>query len=201
VTSGHVFVAASGFGKRVIPRASPYRFLVEGENILLIEVDDDPAVAIRPELTAMEAGRSAAHVADVIAGPAWTAWWLETNLYRVPIPEAWVAHVTGEITPSTFDLVGPDGSLIFIQVPRRVPPLERMVAPDQEMFEQGAYLTHSWVGVRYIEGGRVYIQRHAVVRIRDFTAIVTLQTPADTFSRVMNVHEFVTESLQSDPPA
>ena len=195
MTSEHVFVAASGFGKRVIPNAAPYRLSLESGSRLIVGVGDRTA-RIAPEQSVTAACATAADVADVTAGPDWPARWLETHPYRVPLPEGWTAYISGQAGPAVFDLVGPHDSLIFVQTPRRVPPLDQMVAPGQEQIGRGSFATSDWVDCKYTEAGIQYVQRHALVRAGEFAAVVTLQSQADAFALAAPIHEFVADSLQ-----
>ena len=195
MTTGHVFVVASGFGKRVIPAAAPFTFRIEDDQTLTVGVAGREAV-IESSRSVMDAASGAADVADVIVGPVWPTWWLETTAYRVPLPLGWTADASGHVDPSVFDLVGPDDGLIYVQVPRRAPPLHEMIARDQEFLEQGSYDAGDWIAVKYSHEGVVYVQRHAVVRGERAAAIVTLQSPVLAFTVAAPTHEYLANALQ-----
>ncbi|HEX7296723.1 MAG TPA: hypothetical protein VF251_13275, partial [Pyrinomonadaceae bacterium] len=108
----------------------------------------------------------------------------------------WTAHASGSADPSVFDLVGPDDSMIYVQVPRRIPPLEQMVADGQELFERGKYAAGDWITVRYTHDGHLYCQRHVVVRKEKLTAVVTLQCRMDSMLLAAPTHEFVANALK-----
>jgi hypothetical protein len=195
VTTGHVFVVASGFGKRVIPSAAPFTLCLRANNVL--------AVGIGHVLALVEADRSVADaagclvdVADVIEGPTSTEWWLETQPYRALMPEGWTAHASGFVDPSAFDLVGPSDSMIFIQTPHFVPALDSMAASGQEMIDRGSFSSGDWASFQYVVEGRPYVQRHAVVDIAGRAAVVTIQSPADVLPLVAAAHQLVAETLQ-----
>ena len=196
MTTGHIFVVASGFGKRVIPKASPFTFRLEGDNTLAVSTGARIAI-VEPDQSVTDAGANAVDVADVTLGPDWPMWWLETHPYVVPIPPGWTAHASGGTDPSVFDLVGPHESMIYVQVPRRVPPLEQMVAPGQELFESGTFAAGDWITVRYTHAGHVYVQRHALVRKEKVTAVVTLQCQMDAILLAAPTHEFVANALKA----
>ena len=193
MTPGHVFVVASGFGKRIIPNAVPFTLRVDGDHKLAIGVGKQFAT-VEPGESVTNAAAEAVGVADVTAGPAWPAWWLETHLYRVPIPVGWTAHASGSTDPSVFDLVGPHDSMIYVQMPRHVLPIDDMVAPGQKVLDRGASAAGEWIAVSYTEGGQGYVQRHTLVRVEAVAAVVTLQCPTEAFSLVAPTHEFVADS-------
>lgn len=195
MTLGHVFVVAAGFGKRVIPKAPPFELALEGDERLVVNMGARVAM-IEPAQSVTEAAAKAVEVADVTAGPAWPRWCLDTHLYRIPLPVGWTAHASGGVEPAVFDLVGPHDSMIYVQIPQRVPPLDAMVAHGQELVERGSFAAGDWVCVRYAHAGESYVQRHAVVNTKWVGAVVTLQCREDALSLVAPTHEFVTNELR-----
>ena len=195
MTTGHVFVVASGFGKRVIPKAPPFTFRLEANHTLAVGMGDLTAT-VGPDQSVADAAAKTADLADVTIGPAWPTWWLETHPYRVPLPAGWTAYASGGSAPSVFDLVGPHESMIFIQVPRRVPALDQMVAPGQELIERGSFAAGDWIAVQYTEAGHVYIQRHVLVCVEKLTAVVTLQCLATAITLVAPTHESLADALR-----
>jgi hypothetical protein len=180
----------------VIPKASPFTFRLEGDQTLAVSTGARIAI-VEPDQSVVEAGANAIDVADVTSGPDWPMWWLETHPYLVPIPVGWTAHASGGTDPSVFDLVGPHDSMIYVQVPRRVPPLEQMVAHGQELFESGTFAAGDWITVRYTHAAQVWAQRHALVRKEKVTAVVTLQCQMDAILLAAPTHEFVVNALKS----
>ena len=143
-----------------------------------------------------EAAANAVDVADVTAGPAWPLWCLDTHVYRIPLPAGWTVHASGGVEPAVFDLVGPHDSMIYVQVPQRVPPLDEMVADGQQLVERGSFAAGDWVAVRYAHAGESYVQRHAVVNAKRVGAVVTLQCREHALPLVAPTHEFVTNELR-----
>ena len=100
----HVFTVASGFGLRVIPAAAPYE-LATGQPPENLEIDrwvgDRHLFArVTPNAGSYSSELSEAtgllnDVVDIEAGPAFTEWWLETSVYRVPLVHGWRAIVEG----------------------------------------------------------------------------------------------------------
>ena len=74
--SGHIYVAASGFGKRVIPKAPPFHFSINAEGSLVLGVAESKPSIIRSDQSVEAAQAVALDAADVTLGPDWSAWWL-----------------------------------------------------------------------------------------------------------------------------
>jgi hypothetical protein len=192
---GHVFVVAAGFGKRVIPMGAPYRFAIGDRGSLLVSAAGGASAAVARELRATATQAIGSNVADVFPGPDWPAWYLEAGPYCVPLPEGWTAHASGSIEPAAFDLVGPRDSLIFIQTPGRVPPVDRMVVPGQEIIGRGSLAAGEWIAVRYLDQGVEYVQRHARVSLVGRPVVVTLQCDSDSLVLVESTHQFLVDNL------
>src|SRR5215207_4912674 len=131
VTDSHVYTVASGFGLRVIPVAAPYELAI-GPQPGQLDIDrwaGDTHLFAR--MTPMDGGYSSElaegtgslhDVVDIETGPAFTSWWLETSVFRVPLPPGWRAITEGAPdSPSMFDLIGPNDAVIYVQTPRRIP--------------------------------------------------------------------------------
>ena len=73
---------------RVIPKTAPYRFRIDpksGSLLLDTEVPEGwRSGSCKPFGGAGDEAMT--DVADVVAGPAWSEWWLETGPYRLPLP-------------------------------------------------------------------------------------------------------------------
>src|SRR5262249_15527559 len=140
MTGEHVYTTVCGFGLRVIPKAGPYRYRLgasPAEVDVEIRVGDSWLFA---RVVATDGGYrrklspatpALASVADVEMGPRLDEWWLDTSVFRVPMIAGWTA-MSAE-GPCPFDLLGPGGSLIFVQTPRHIPPLAQMRAPGQSV--------------------------------------------------------------------
>jgi hypothetical protein len=186
MTSKHILTAASGFGLRVVPKAAPYRYTLgpsPSEVDVETQVDDSWLFA---RVVAADGGYRSqlgpttptlAAVADVENGPAFDEWWLETSVYRVPMIDHWTAASTDG--PCAFDLLGPDDSLIFVQTPRRLPPLAEIRASGQELDCSGSDSRSEWVQLRYLVDGAPWSQRHHVVRLGAVVAVISAQAPQE----------------------
>ena len=190
--TGHVFVVASGFGKRVIPTGAPVQFELGLAGALNVTIDDQSAI-VTPDQHPSDAS---SRIADVVEGPSWAGWWLQTTLYRVPLPAGWVAHASGSIEPSAFDLLGPGESLIFIQTPRHVPTIDQMVAPGQTILERSFIPRAELITLGYFDQEHDYRQHHAIVALGSLTAVVTLQGIAQCLPLVSATHRFLIDSIQ-----
>ena len=149
--SRHILIVASGFGLRVIPTTAPYRFATDPNGSRLrVDVDGPRSRGGYVDPTHPE---GLVEIADVLPGPTWNGWWLESSPYRVRLPPRWTAFVSGEIDPAPFDLVSADGGLIYIQTPRASPSARDLVARGQDLVRSWRDDAAEWVDVSYIHEG------------------------------------------------
>src|SRR5689334_11666719 len=99
---GHVYVTATGYGKRVVLVDSPCELVVEAEGTLRVTVTASTPFAVRriSQAAPPDTGSEPDAAADVIDGPASAEWWLDAGPYMVPLPRDWNALVTGETQPA-----------------------------------------------------------------------------------------------------
>jgi hypothetical protein len=192
VMSGHVLVVASGFGKRIIPHRTPFQFDLDPAGSLRVVVDGGPPIIVGTDHTPADAQSPEA---DVVAGPEWPAWWLQTTPYRIPLPAGWTAHASGGMDPSAFDLVGAHDSLMFLQTPRRVPRIEQMVGPGQRLVERGSLTHGEYVIVEYTHQDCCFLQRHVVVPVGNSSVVMTLQCLASVFASVEGTQHFLADNV------
>ena len=201
----HVFTVASGFGLRVIPAAAPYE-LATGPSPEDLEIDrwvgDRHLFArVTPNTGSYsselgEGTSSLDDVVDIEAGPAFTAWWLETSVYRIPLVHGWRAIVEGvPDQPSMFDLIGPADALIYVQTPRRIPAPSAMVAPGQRLHRQGTGALSAWVELRYDHEQREWAQRHDIVELDGVTCVVTAQCPVAALASLEAAREAIVRGI------
>jgi hypothetical protein len=191
--TGHVLVVASGFGKRVIPARGPYRFALDTAGALVLTNAEERQLIVAVDVTSPHGDPD---IADIVSGPSWPEWWLETSLYRIPLPGGWTAMASGDVNPVAFDLVGPNDSLIFVQTPQRTPPIDEMIAPGQTRLARRSSARAEFITLGYTHDRRHFVQCHAVTHLGSRSVIVTLQCDRRDFSTVTPVHEFLAESLR-----
>lgn len=194
--SGHIYVTASGFGVRVIPTAAPYRFTIDPESGWLCvdtQIGDgwrsgsyDPAGSDSDAIT---------DVADVVAGPVWKEWWLETGPYRLPLPIAWTAHASGRVDPVAFDLVSRSGAMIYVQTPRLLPRVRDLVASGQHLERTWEDDEGEWIDVSYEYDGSTWFQRHCLRRWRNLTAVITGQAESNALEETVARHAQVVRTI------
>jgi hypothetical protein len=200
--TGHVYVTASGFGLRVIPNGVPYRFALGPDPTHLIvecSVRDIWLTArvmphdgdFKSEIGAHT--KSLADIADVIAGRADAIWWLETSVYRVPLPAGWTAVSAGD--SPVFDLVTPDGSIVFIQTPQRLGAVADLHGPDQRVAATGADDSSEWVDLHYHHEGEEWLQRHHVRRVNGVNIVVTAQARPDSMLATMTTQKALIDTI------
>ena len=112
-----------------------------------------------------EGTASLADVLDVVTGPDLDDWRIETSRYLCAWPSGFRIQATDfPRSPSVFDLIGPGGSLVYVQSPnRKIPAIEELVAPGQEIvgFDRGELIES--VELAYTHDGEPWRQRHLVL--------------------------------------
>jgi len=207
----HVYTVASGFGLRVVPGAAPYRFSLApvppaidveravGERWLFARVVPDRKGGYRVELD--EHTPSLADVLDVGAGPDREGWWAETSAYRIPLLEGWTLQAGGEPgAPSPFDLLGPNGTLLYLQAASRVPALAELAAPGQEVVASGEGPRSQWVEVQYVHGGEPWAQRHHLMRAGPGALVLTAQGRVPHMPAAVRAQEALVAALEPTGP-
>ncbi len=205
MSQSHVFTVASGFGLRLIPKTAPYRFALSptppaidveravGERWLFARVVPEQG-SYRSQLD--EHTPSLAEVVDVEAGPDWGEWWAETSRFRLPLLPGWTLQATDEPNaPSVFDLLGPQGMLIYVQTPAHPPVLADVAAPDQRVVTSGEGPRSQWVELRYVHGGEPWAQRHDLMRIGSGHLVVTAQSHVTHMAVALRAQEALVAAL------
>lgn len=200
----HVYAVASGFGLRVIPLAPPYAFTL-GPDPAQLDVERNTAAGdLFARLTPTGGGYTSKtaedvpslyDVVDVTAGPPFDRWWIETTAYRVPLPSEWQAVAGGAVDPCVFDLVGPDGALMFVQVGNTIPAPDALVGPGQLIVNGGRDARSSWVELRYQHEGEEWAQRHDIVEAGRRCLLLTIQARFAAFAACSSAHRLVLEGL------
>ena len=108
--TGHVYVAVSGYGKRVVPAAMPFEFARADDEALVATATSGDSPHTRRIATDAPSDRDMANpVATVIQGPERREWWIDTGgVYSVPLPRGWTVIVTGEVSPAFYLVREPD---------------------------------------------------------------------------------------------
>src|SRR5262249_2669766 len=135
---------------------------------------DNPAVELGQGTTALE------EVLDLLEGPGWDHWRIETTVFTARWPESFA--LTSAPTPGPpFDLHGPDGAFLFTQGPfavGRLPALTEMAAPGQTVLRHGRSPMGGWVELEYLHDGAPWRQTHRVVEHGGgYALVVTAQAP------------------------
>jgi hypothetical protein len=190
--TGHVYVAVSGYGKRVVPAAIPFEFARADDDALVASATWGDSPQTRRIATDAPRDRSTADpVATVLDGPERREWWLDTGgVYSLPLPSGWTAIVTGEVSPAFYLVREPDRA-IFVQTARTRPALENLAAPGQTVVARGDDEVADWIELSYVHEGRLWRQRHELLRAHAL-AMITGQSPADDFADVRETQQQLT---------
>src|SRR5690349_14605381 len=102
--TGHVHVAVSGYGKRIVPAATPFEYARAEDDTLLATATWGDSPHTRRITTDAPSDRGMDDpIATVIDGPARREWWIDTgNVYSVPLPRGWTVIATGELSPAFY---------------------------------------------------------------------------------------------------
>ena len=197
--TGHVYVAVSGYGKRVVPAATPFEFARAEDGALVATAtwaDSPQTRRIAPDAPSDHS--MADPVATVVDGPSRREWWIDTaGVYSVPLPRGWTAIVTGEVSPAFYLVREPDRS-IFIQTARNRPALDNLAAPGQTVVARGDDEVADWVELSYVHEGRLWRQRHELLRTQA-VAMITGQSPAEDFAEVRTTQQELTRGARFTP--
>ena len=193
--TGHVYVAVSGYGKRVVPAATPFEFArAEDDTLVAIATWADSPQTRRIATDAASDRDMTNPIATVTDGPERREWWLDTaGVYSLPLPPGWTAIVTGEVSPA-FYLVREPGRAIFVQTARNRPALEDLAAPGQTVVARGDDEVADWVELSYVHEGRLWRQRHELLR-GNSVAMITGQSAAEDFARVREIQQELTRRV------
>jgi len=190
--TGHVYVAVSGYGKRVVPAAAPFEFARADDETLMATATWGDSPRIRCIAPGAPTDHSTADpVATVVDGPGREEWWLDiAGVYSLPLPRGWTAIVTGEVSPAFYFVREPDRA-IFIQTARNRPALDSLAAPGQTVVARGDDEVAEWVELSYVHEGRLWRQRHELLRTQ-VVAMSTGQSPAEDFAEVRETQQELT---------
>jgi hypothetical protein len=204
----HVYARLSGLGWTLVPLAP---FLIErpaGRPWPLVATHEGPGEVKRailsfpannlPDFEFAEGTTSLGDVLDISQGPDLDHWRVETSVFTCRWPDGFALASAPSPGPP-FDLHGPGGSLVFVQGPfglTRLPPIDRMVGPEQTVFRSGSSPRGGWVELGYEHGGVPWRQTHRVVEDgRGFALVVTSQAPEQWARPVEQAAEVVAASL------
>ena len=189
--SFHVFVRLSGYELTILPFA-PFHFrrAPDNDHVLilthhsatgtkqayLILEDAGYQVELAPDTSSLQ------EVVDLMPGRRTRDWMIETTVFSMCWPRGFdLLSSPDPRTPPGFDLIGPNDTLIYIQGPfnpARLPGVEQMGAPGQQLIQTGVIDAHPWVEFDYEHEGSIWLQRHYLVHLDPTTAlVVTMQAP------------------------
>ncbi|WP_265593880.1 hypothetical protein [Haloferula sp. BvORR071] len=107
---------------------------------------------------------------------------METSLYRFTWPMPYrVSAREEDAGVSAVNLTGSGGELLFIQCPRKLPPLEEMGSSDQKIVEINQ--TTRTVLLEYAFDRKMWRQRHTVRQVGGLDLVVSMQAPFEIFER------------------
>jgi hypothetical protein len=170
-------VAVCGFGLRITPiDRGPFRFR---------QSDDASALA---EL---------AGTAHLGRGPSWSEWRIETNAYRIPLPDSWTLHASGVRDASPlFELLGPNDSSISVRTSRRMPALESFQGPGHVFRDIGQLDRAGWIEFEHTDAAMTWLHRHEQLHRGTTPFVVTLKTPLGCASTHMASLATIVEGLE-----
>lgn len=173
----HVWVRVAGFGRAVLPRATPFRLeLANGspdELVLRSEGEEE-----RLDPTARESS-----LAEIGPGPRGAPWRIQTSAFELPFPPdlALVSSADPSVPPG-FDLLDSDGGLVFFQGP--APPdrwssVRSLVGAGETLEETPRESGVPEVLVSYAHGGATWWQRRRVVRLTEGSVLLVAAQSTD----------------------
>jgi hypothetical protein len=191
---GHVYVTPVGFGKRIIAVGSPFTCARRPADKVLVTLGSKPLVVSR-DLAPAEGLSPDCEVADVVAGPTLTDWFIHAGPYLTPFPAGWTVDVPGGISPAFF-LVGTQQDTVFVETATNVPREKRLVAPHESLVADGTSGPFEWVEVSYSHEGRTWRQRRTVVGVEGSArGVVFAQAPTENFQRARELQRTIAEGV------
>ncbi len=185
--TNHVYLRLTGFGATVTPYA-PFRIVrLDAEGRRLRVASEVGEAVFDFALTVPD---SVPHIADVSKSAFQNPWRLETAVYSSPWPQTFeIVSTQDPASPAGYDLIGPQGSLIYVQgpfPPSRLASVHSLVAAGQTVRSVGQTGAHEWIRLAYEHEGNGWEQTHVLVRLAEFSLAVTTQAPLahadDTFA-------------------
>lgn len=198
----HVYARVSGFGWSLLPFAP---FLFErvphrrnSVSVVHLDVDGPKRVALEfsEDAPILDLGKGVNRLSDVLElleGPGWDHWRIETSVYSVRWPEGFAVQSTPD--PPGFELIGPGDTLIYLQGPlerRNLPNLDRMIGPGQTIHQLGS----DWVELDYLHESAPWRQTHRLLDFGPNDAVVVTSQAPQKWGRLIDVAAVqVAESL------
>jgi hypothetical protein len=186
----HSFARLTGYGVAIVPRV-PFAFVRANERapgaILVhhqVASEQPLSVLVTPaeegcKLEPFNRPIELSAVADFDQGPKEREWRIETSVYGFAWPEGFVfqSNDKPEKAPG-FDLVSPDGALLYVQGPFRpehVPPASALLNPGQKLVGEGKLGKASWVEIAYSVAEVPWRIRYHFAPIGNLVLLLTAQ--------------------------
>jgi hypothetical protein len=196
-------VAVCGFDLRIVPIGGGAFRLRRLDRALVVEVEGAEgwrAVTLDPaggEEGARAAELQLAGVAHVEVGPSRDAWWVETPVYRIPLPALWTLHASGDRNAAPlFELLGARESSISIRTARRMPALESFQGAGHVFRDIGQLERAGWIEFEHTDASGTWLYRHEQFHRGTAPFVVTLKTPLDQASAHVATLAMVVEQLE-----
>lgn len=203
--TSHVYLRLMGFQLTVVPRA-PFRIQRSDEPLNGLDVEhDSPLGPLFARLIPRDGGyaskldehtKSLFDVLDVTAGPNLEDWQLETSVFACAWPDEYaICSNNFPNDPAPFDLIGPNGEMIYVQTPAHIPDLEAMRTPDQAIQQLQRTSDSEWIELAYQHDGQPWCQRHEVITVLGRRLAVTTQAPSQYFELAVRSSQEVVRSF------
>ena len=141
--------------------------------------------------------KSLSDVVDVQRGPAIDEWRIETSIFTCCWPQGYqLCSNSFPDDPGPFDLIGVNDELIYIQKPKVLPHVEKMVAPNQTVVDVHCGHESEWIELEYDHDGESWRQRHEVVLLLGERFVVTMQSLSDSVEATVDAARQVARSLR-----
>jgi hypothetical protein len=202
VSASRSAVAACGFGLRITPIADAPLRLRRSDRVLVLEVEHSQgwrAATIDPaDGGALSSAQSQlADVARVEVVASRDAWWIETPLYRIPLPALWTLHSSGDPSATPlFELLGPSDASIWVRTTRRMPALESFQGPGHAFRDIGQLDRAGWIEFEHTDAASTWLHRHEQFHRGTTPFVVTLKAPLDRASACMAMLATIVEQLE-----
>ncbi len=125
-----------------------------------------------------------------MSGSGTTHSWIETSLYRVPLPAGWMVSSADHTELRNGD------ATITIRTSRRMPSIEAFQGPGHVFRDIGQLERGGWIEFEHAEDGQTWLYRHEQFHRGTTPFVITLKAPDAQASAHLSALASLVEQLE-----